>query len=73
MSTIDQVIEQLKEMPEPLQRQVLDYARSLSTQKTKSTSGKDLLQFVGTIPHDDLQLIKEAIEQDCERIDADEW
>ncbi|AFY71367.1 hypothetical protein Pse7367_3119 [Thalassoporum mexicanum PCC 7367] len=73
MSTIDLVVEQLRDLPEPLQKQVLDYARLLADQKGKSTSGQNLLPLVGSIPDDDLQLMKEAIEQDCERIDFNKW
>jgi hypothetical protein len=34
--------------------------------------GGQLLRFAGSIPSDGLQLMREAIEQDCERIDFDE-
>ena len=33
----------------------------------------DLVRFAGTISQDDLTKMKTAIEQDCERIDLDEW
>jgi hypothetical protein len=71
--TIDEVVEQLKVMPQPLQRQVLEFARSLVKSEVRGTPGQQLLRFAGSIPSDDLQLMREAIEQDCERVDVDEW
>jgi hypothetical protein len=70
---IDEVVEQLKAMPQPLQRQVLEFIRSLVKAKVRGTPGQQLLRFAGSIPSDDLQLMREAIEQDCERVDVDEW
>lgn len=70
---IDEVVEQLKVMPQPLQRQVLEFVRSLVKAEGRGTPGQQLLRFAGSIPPDDLQLMREAIEQDCERVDVDEW
>ncbi len=72
-SIIDQVVEQLRAMPQPLQRQVLKFARTLIGTNVRGVSGQQLLRFAGTIPFDDLQLMQEAIEQGCEQIDLDEW
>jgi hypothetical protein len=70
---IDEVVEQLKVMPQHLQWQVLEFVRSLVEAKVRGTPGQQLLRFAGSIPSDDLQLMREAIEQDCEQIDVDEW
>jgi hypothetical protein len=70
---IDEVVEQLKVMPQPLQRQVLEFVRSLVKAEVRGTPGRQLLRFAGSIPSDDLQLMREAIEQGCERVDIDEW
>lgn len=70
---IDEVVEQLKVMPQPLQRQVLEFVRSLVKAEIRGTPGQQLLRFAGSIPSDDLQLMREAIEQDCERVDIDKW
>lgn len=73
ISIIDQVIEQLRAMPQPLQWQVLEFARTLVASKIQGVPGQQLLQFAGAIPSDDLQLMQEAIEQDCEQVDLNEW
>ncbi len=70
---IEEVVEQLKVMPQHLQWQVLEFVRALVKADVRGTPGLQLLRFAGSIPADDLQLMREAIEQDCERIDVDEW
>ncbi|NET59917.1 MAG: hypothetical protein F6K47_28340 [Symploca sp. SIO2E6] len=75
MSTpiIDEVIEQLRAMPQDLQWQVLEFARTLVKVEVRGTPGTQLLPFAGSIPPDDLQLMREAIEQGCEQVDINEW
>ncbi len=73
ISVIDQVVEQLRAMPQPLQWEVLEFARTLISSKVQGVSGQALLRFAGTIPIDDLQLMQEAINQDCEQVDLNEW
>ena len=66
---VDKVIEQLKTIPQELQWRVLEFTRALalSTPHGMPTTSTD------TIPLDDVRLMREAIEQGCERIDANEW
>jgi predicted GNAT family N-acyltransferase len=73
ISIIDEVIEQLRVMPQHLQWQVLEFARMLVNAEVRGTPGQQLLRFAGSIPPNDLQLMREAIEQDCERVDSNEW
>jgi hypothetical protein len=73
ISIIDQVIEQLRSMPQPLQWRVLKFARTSIASQIQGVPGQQLLKFAGVIPSDDLQLMQEAIEQDCEQVDLNEW
>jgi hypothetical protein len=73
VSIIDEVTEQLRAMPQHLQWQVLKFVQSLVKSQVRGTPGQQLLRFAGSIPPDDLQLMREAIEKDCERVDVDEW
>ena len=73
ITIIDEVVEQLQVMPQNLQWQVLEFARTLVKVEVSGTPGKSLLHFAGSIPPDDLQLMREAIGRDCERIDVNEW
>ncbi|UUO13669.1 MULTISPECIES: hypothetical protein [Aphanizomenonaceae] len=72
-SISDQIIQQLNIIPQDLQYQVLEFARNLTKSKIKGVPGKELLKFAGSIPKEDLQLMSEAIKQDCEKVDFDEW
>jgi hypothetical protein len=72
-SIIDQVVEQLKTMPQPLQMQVLSFAQTLVSPKIRGVPGRQLLQFAGTIPLDELRLMEEAIAQGCGQVDINEW
>lgn len=73
ISIINQVIEHLTSMPQHLQWRVLEFARTLVKAEVRGTPGQQLLRFAGSIPPDDIQVIREAIEQDCERVDINEW
>lgn len=64
---------QLDRLPFEFQRRVLDFAESLTLSLPKGTAGKKLLRFVGTIKSDDLKAMTQAIEENCERINSDEW
>ncbi len=68
---LDQVVEELKVLPEALQWRVLEFVRTLAA--PHGVPGKQLLQFAGAISSDDLLIMSQAIEQDCERVDANEW
>ena len=73
-SIIDEVFERLKVMPQSLQQQVLEFTRTLAdSTNVKGVSGSQLLRFAGTIPLNDLNLMSEAINQDCEQVDINEW
>lgn len=72
ISIIDEVVEQFKHLPQHLQWQVLEFVRALVQSQMRGTPGQQLLRFAGSIPPDDLRLMREAI-QDCERVDVDEW
>ncbi|WP_193196785.1 hypothetical protein [Nostoc sp. MG11] len=73
ISIIDELIQQLKGMPQHLQWQVLEFARILVKSQVRGTPGQQLLRFAGSIPPDDLQLMRKAIEQGCEQVDTNEW
>ncbi|WP_009634276.1 hypothetical protein [Synechocystis sp. PCC 7509] len=73
-SIIDEVFERLKVMPQSLQQQVLEFTKALTDSTTvKGVPGSQLLRFAGTIPLDELNLMNEAINQDCEQVDGNEW
>jgi hypothetical protein len=44
-----------------------------SMMRPRSVAGKDLMEFVSVISPEDAQVMREAIEQECERVDGREW
>ncbi|MBW4593200.1 MAG: DUF2281 domain-containing protein [Brasilonema angustatum HA4187-MV1] len=72
----DKIIEKLQLLPEATLNQVLDYVESLAQRTTKEpvgVPGKQLLRFAGTIPSQELELMVQAIDADCGKVDIDEW
>jgi hypothetical protein len=66
-----QIIRQLDQLSPELQRRVLDFVLALS--QPQGTPGEQLLRFAGVLEPDDAQAMTQAIETNCERIDADGW
>jgi hypothetical protein len=60
------ILAQLDKLPPERQREVLDFARSLSKARPVGKSGTELLRFAGAIEEDDLKAISQAIEEGCE-------
>jgi len=67
---VDKVAEQLKALPYELQWRVLEFTRALAVSIPHGVPGQQLLQFAGAIPLDDLQLMRQVIEESCEQVDA---
>ena len=66
-----EIINQLDRLPLEQQLQVLDFARTLA--QPVGRPGTDLLNFAGGINLDDLGLMTQAIEQDCEKVNTNDW
>ena len=72
-TTIQEIVQRLENLSPGQQRQVLDFTLELSGESPKGISGKELLEFAGLFPPEDLEEIKQAIEEDCGQIDESEW
>lgn len=70
---IEKVIEQLRDLPQELQWRVFEFTRALAISTPQGIPGQQLLIFAGGISSEDAQLMREAIEQGCEQVDANEW
>lgn len=66
-----EIINQLDKLPIEQQIQVLDFARTLAGPVGRP--GKELLNFAGGITPDDLSLMNQTIEQDCEQVNDNDW
>jgi hypothetical protein len=78
MATIpirEQIISQLDRLSPEQQKQLLDYSLSLQRQGPPGIPGHELIARAREInfSSEDLAEITQAIEEDCERIDWDEW
>ena len=70
---VNKVIDQLKTLPYAMQWRVFEFIRALAVSVPRGVPGSQLLRFSGTISVDDLQLIREAIQEGCEQVDTHEW
>jgi hypothetical protein len=76
-----QVIEQLDALDAAGKRKVLDFSRELAARRPSEARparpvgehGGALLAFAGTIPKDDLEDIRRAVDEDLETVDEGEW
>lgn len=70
---VEKVVAQLKNLPQELQWRVLEFTRALSNFAPRGVSGAQLLHFAGTISLEDVNAMRDAIEQGCEQVDVNEW
>ncbi len=70
---IEKVIQHLQSLPQELQWRVLEFTRALALSTPQGVPGPQLLNFAGGISQEDLQQMREAIDQGCEQADTDEW
>ena len=70
LTTIQEIVQRLESLSPGQQRQVLDFTLELSGESPKGISGKELLEFVGLFRPEDLEEMKQAIEEDCEQVYA---
>ena len=65
-TTIQEIVQQLENLSPGQQKQVLDFTLEFSGESLKGISGKELVEFAaGLFPPEDLEKIKQAIEEDC--------
>ena len=72
-TTIQEIVQRLENLSPAQQREVLDFTMELSGGLPEGTSIKEFLKFAGTIPLEDLEEMKQAIEEDYGHVDESEW
>ncbi|MDI6767071.1 MAG: hypothetical protein QME52_09645 [Bacteroidota bacterium] len=65
--------QKLQQMSNEQHQEVLEFIRSLIHSRQTGVSGKTLLSFVGKIAPGDLELMKQTIEEGCEKVNTNEW
>jgi hypothetical protein len=68
-----EILSELNKLKIEQKRQVLNFARDLALARPTGVAGSELVHFAGTIERDDLGTIARSIEEDCERVDLNEW
>ncbi|HWB95544.1 MAG TPA: hypothetical protein VG672_02550 [Bryobacteraceae bacterium] len=56
-----------------MQEQVLRFVSSLGASLSKGENGEALRRFAGSLDHASAREMIQAIEEECERVDAGEW
>lgn len=66
-----QILSALDHLNKRQQESLLAFIKSLI--EKKSNNKPDILKMSGKIEKDDLKLMEKAIQEDCEKINPDEW
>ncbi len=66
-----QILSALDQLNKRQQESLLAFIKSLI--EKKSNNKPDILKMSGKIEKDDLKLMEKAIQEDCEKINPDEW
>lgn len=73
-TTIQEIVQRLENLSPGKQKQVLDFTLELSGESPEGIPLPELLEFAaGLFPPEDLEEIKQAIEEDCGQVDESEW
>jgi hypothetical protein len=74
MSVIEEVIKTLEILPNEEQREVLAFVQGLAVRHRRpQKSPMLLLEIAGTMDPDHVDKMMAAIDEECERIDPNEW
>ena len=74
LTTVQEIVQRLDKLTLGEQRQVLDFTLELSGESPKGIPLQELIEFAaGLFPPEDLEEIKQAIEEDCGQIDESGW
>jgi len=68
-----EIVERMQELPVAQQRMVLEMVKSLTGPPPKGTPAHELLACAGVISAEDARQMTQAIEEGCERVDANAW
>ena len=70
---ISEATVQMAKLPYNLQERALNFIKGLTLPDRKGSSNRNLLKYAGSITSEDLNIMSDVIENDCGKIDANEW
>lgn len=73
MNVPTEIAERVAKLSAPLQEQVLLFVSSLERSAVKGESGAALAPFAGSLDDVSAHEMAQAIEEECERVDAGQW
>ena len=73
MDIRQEIAKQVEHLPPTMQERVLRFVVSLATASPTGERGVMLRQFSGSLDPVSARQMSEAIEQECERVDASQW
>ena len=73
MEIRDEIVAWIDKLSPEMQEQVLQYVTSLASSTPKGESGASLRRFSGLLDHTSAREMIQAIDEECERVDASEW
>lgn len=77
MTVVEQITRAVEHLSPTQQQTVLSFARALQPAPGNTLPAgaqlKDLLQFAGSIPGEDLRQMERAIEEGCEQVNPNAW
>jgi hypothetical protein len=73
MDLRQQIAQQVDKLPVDMQEQVLRFVASLSPSAAVGESGARLRRFASSLDPVSAHEMTQAIEEECERVDASDW
>ena len=73
MDVRQEIAAQVEKLPTDMQEQVLRFVASLSTSAPAGEKGARLRQFSSSLDSVSARQMIQAIEEECEQVDAGEW
>jgi hypothetical protein len=73
MNVEQEIAKQVEKLPPDMQQQVLRFVASLSTSAPVGEKGARLRQFSSNLDSVSARQMSQAIEEECEQVDAGEW
>jgi hypothetical protein len=73
MDVVQEIARQVEKLPSDMQEQVLRFVASLSTSTPAGENGARLREFSSSLDSVSARQMRQAINEECERVDASEW
>ena len=73
MDVRSEIARRVEQLPPEMQEQVLRFVASLAPTALKGENGAALRQFSSSLDAASARQMIQAIEEECERVDAGEW